>query len=65
MIHGEIVNTGESYRDQVRLRPWILLRHLFRLPVPFLGIATWKRSMQKLYWLAHNYEMTCAVFRKL
>jgi hypothetical protein len=65
MLRGEIVDTGESYRDQVRRRPWILLRHLFRLPVPFLGIEKWKRSMQKLYWLWHNYEMTCVVFQKL
>jgi hypothetical protein len=63
MLHGEILDVGESYRDQVRKRPWILLRHIFRAPVPFLGREKWRRSMGKLYWLKHNYKVTAAVFR--
>jgi hypothetical protein len=26
--------------------------------------AKWKRSMAKLYWLAAEYRITCAVFEK-
>jgi hypothetical protein len=63
MLRGEILDVGESYRDQVRKRPWILLRHVLRAPVPFLGFAKWKRSMGKLYWLRHNYQVTAAVFQ--
>lgn len=62
MLEGEIVDVGESYRNQVRKRPWILLRHVFRAPVPFLGLEKWRRSMGKLYWLKHNYQVTAAVF---
>lgn len=65
MLCGEILDVGESYRGQVRQRPWILLRHLLRAPVPFLGFEKWKRSMGKLYWLVHNYKVTAAVFRML
>ncbi len=63
LVHGEIIDVGESLRDEVKKRPWILLRPLFRFPVPFLGWAKWKRSMGKLYWLFHNYEVTGAVFQ--
>jgi hypothetical protein len=63
MLEGEILDVGESYRDQVKQRPWILLRHVFRAPVPFLGMEKWRRSMGKLYWLRHNYKVTAAVFR--
>ena len=63
MIRGEILDVDESYRDQVRKRPWILMRHVLRAPVPFLGLTKWKRSMGKLYWLKHNYQVTAAVFR--
>jgi hypothetical protein len=63
MLNGEILDVGESYRDQVKQRPWILLRHVFRAPVPFLGFDKWRRSMGKLYWLRHNYKVTAAVFR--
>ena len=63
MLHGEILDVGESYRDQVKQRPWILMRHVLRAPVPFLSVAKWKRSMGKLYWLRHNYQVTAAVFR--
>jgi hypothetical protein len=65
MLRGEILDVGESYRDQVKQRPWILLRHVFRAPVPFLGKEKWRRSMGKLYWLKHNYKVTAAVFRVL
>jgi hypothetical protein len=63
MLEGEILDVGESYRDQVKQRPWILLRHVFRAPVPFIGMEKWRRSMGKLYWLRHNYKVTAAVFR--
>ncbi len=61
---GAILDTGRSYRDDVRRRPWILLRHVVRFPVPFLSPAKWRRSMKKLYWLAAEYRITCAVFEK-
>jgi hypothetical protein len=62
MLEGEILDVGESYRDQMKKRPWILLRHVFRAPVPFLGLKKWRRSMGKLYWLKHNYRVTAAIF---
>jgi hypothetical protein len=65
MLDGTILGAGESYRDTVRERPWLLLRHLWRLPVPFLSFDKWKRSMARLYWLAAEYQITCAVFEKL
>jgi SAM-dependent methyltransferase len=62
---GTILGTGMSYRDAVRERPWILLRHVWRFPVPFLSLERWKRSMTRLYWLAADYRITCTVFEKL
>jgi hypothetical protein len=62
MLKGEIVDVGESYRGQVRRRPWLLLRHILRFPFPFIGFEGWKRSIGKLYWLMHNYRITGAVF---
>jgi hypothetical protein len=62
MIRGEIIDVGESYRGQVRRRPWILFRHLFRFPFPFIRFKGWKRSMRKLYWLFNNYRITGALF---
>jgi hypothetical protein len=62
MLKGEIVDVHQSYRDQVRQRPWLLLRHLLRLPFPFIGFKGWSRSMAKLYWLSHGYRITGAVF---
>ena len=52
-------------RDAVWQRPWLLLRHLWRFPVPFLSFEQWKRSMARLYWLAADYRITCAVFEKV
>ena len=62
MLKGEVVDVGESYRDQVRRRPWLLFRHVLRFPFPFIGFGGWKRSMAKLYWLTHNYRITGAAF---
>jgi hypothetical protein len=62
MLRGEIIDVGESYRGQVRQRPFILLRHVFRFPFPFIGFSGWKRSMRKLYWLFNNYRITGALF---
>jgi SAM-dependent methyltransferase len=63
MVKGEIIDAGQSYRDAVRRRPWILLRHITRFPFPFIGFKGWKRSMAKLYWLFNNYRVTAAAFR--
>lgn len=65
LLDNTILGTGESYRDAVRERPWILLRHVWRLPVPFLSFKRWRRSMARLYWLVAEYRVTCAVFEKL
>jgi hypothetical protein len=65
LLEGTILGAGVSYRDAVRERPWILLRHVCRLPVPFLSFDRWKRSMARLYWLVAEYRITCAVFEKL
>ena len=51
-----------SRRDQAP--PWLLLRPLLRLPVPFLGLAKWRNSMVKPYWLFHNYRVSAAVLRR-
>ena len=63
MLDGEIIDVGESYRGQVRRRPLILLRHVFRFPFPFIAFKGWKRSMRKLYWLFNNYRITGALFQ--
>jgi len=65
LLDGTILGMGESYRDAVRERPWLLLRHVSRFPVPFLSVRKWKRSMARLYWLAAEYRITCAVFEKI
>jgi SAM-dependent methyltransferase len=64
LVAAEIIDVGLSYRDEVRRRPWILLRHPLRLPVPFLGLAKWRNSMLKPYWLFHNYRVSAAVLRR-
>jgi SAM-dependent methyltransferase len=63
MLRGEIVDVGESYWGQVRKRPWILARHLLRLPFPFIGFAGWRRSMRRTFWLFNTYKITGAVFQ--
>jgi hypothetical protein len=65
LIDAAIIGAGMSYRDDVRRRPWILLRHVARFPAPFVSPEKWKRSMTKLYWLVAEYRITCAVFEKL
>jgi hypothetical protein len=65
LVAGTILGAGVSYRDTVRQRPWILLRHIARFPVPFLSFEKWKRSMARLYWLAADYRISCAVLEKL
>jgi hypothetical protein len=64
LLDGAIIAAGRSYRDDVRRRPWILLRHVARFPAPFVSWEKWKRSMTKLYWLAAEYRITCALFEK-
>jgi len=61
---SQIIDSGESYRDTVCRRPWILLRHLARLPFPFVDFEKWRASMQKPYWLFHNYQVSAAVLRR-
>ena len=63
MAHGEIVATG-YYWDDLRRRPWIILRHIVRAPFPFLSWSKWKRSMKKPYWLFRPYRVTIAVLEK-
>jgi SAM-dependent methyltransferase len=64
LVAGEIIDVGESYRDTVRERPSILLRHVFRFPAPFLGLEKWRNSMRKPYWLFHNYLVSAAVLHR-
>jgi hypothetical protein len=64
VLDGSIVDSGKSYLDNIRARPWIVFRHIFRAPFPMFGLAAWKRSMKKLYWLFHNYLYYCVVLRK-
>jgi hypothetical protein len=64
LLDAAIVGSGLSYRDDIRRRPWIVLRHLARFPAPFASWEKWKRSMAKLYWLVAEYRITCAVFEK-
>jgi SAM-dependent methyltransferase len=64
IIAAEIIDVGESYADDLRRRPWLLLRHLARAPVPFLGLEKWRRSMQKPYWLFHNYRVSALLLRR-
>jgi hypothetical protein len=63
LIAGEVIDTGESWWNDIRRRPWILLRPLLRLPFPFIHYAGWQRSMRRLYWLTHHYRVTAALFR--
>lgn len=65
VIAADILDVGQSYADEVRRRPWLLLRHLARAPVPFLGLEKWRRSMRKPYWLFHNYQVSAAVLRRI
>jgi hypothetical protein len=64
VVASQIIDSGESYLDTVRCRPWILLRHLARLPVPFLDFEKWRTSMQKPYWLFHNYQVSAVVLHR-
>jgi hypothetical protein len=65
LIDGTILGAGKGYGDAVRQRPWLLLRHLARFPVPFLSLEKWRRSMAKLYWLGVEYRISCAVFERI
>jgi hypothetical protein len=64
LLDSTILGAGKSYRDDVRQRPWLLLRHVARFPVPFLSLEKWRRSMAKLYWLTAEYKISCVVFEK-
>jgi SAM-dependent methyltransferase len=64
VVASQIIEISESYRDAVRRRPWILLRHLARFPFPFLDFAKWTASMRKPYWLFHNYKVSAVVLRR-
>src|SRR5207237_9784184 len=41
MAAAELIDVGESYRDEGHRRPWLLLRHLARLPAPVLRLGQW------------------------
>ena len=59
-----ILTTG-SYREEFLRRPLTLfLRHILRLPVPFLGWVEWKRSVGKLRYLIQPYQVTCVALLK-
>lgn len=64
LVAAEVIDVGLSYRDEVARRPWLLLRHVLRLPVPFLDVAKWRNSMRKPYWLFHNYQVSAAVLER-
>jgi hypothetical protein len=64
LVAAEIIDVGESYGDEMRRRPWLLLRHVARAPAPFLGVEKWRRSMKKPYWLFHNYQVSAAILRR-
>ncbi|GAB5458985.1 MAG: hypothetical protein Hens3KO_20150 [Henriciella sp.] len=60
---AEVIETG-SYRDNLKKRPWIITRQIFRLPFPFLGWTKWKRSMKKFYWMIWPYRQSCVIVQK-
>ena len=64
VVEQQIIATG-SYRDHIRERPWIIFRHIFRFPFPFISFERWKRSMKKLYWLSNPYLQSCVIMRKI
>ena len=63
LVESEILAAG-YYWDDLKKRPWIILRQILRAPFPFLGWTRWKRSMKKLYWLIRPYLVTIAVLEK-
>ncbi|MBM3487652.1 MAG: hypothetical protein FJX67_13635 [Alphaproteobacteria bacterium] len=63
VLEAAVIEPG-SYRDDLRRRPWIILRQIVRAPFPFLGYTRWKRSMKKIYWLFNNYRITCVVLQR-
>lgn len=63
VVSQEVVNAG-SYRDVLKKQPLKIFRHIFRFPFPFIAFKKWQRSMKKLYWLIHPYQVTCVVIRK-
>ncbi len=63
ILERGIIETG-SYRDELRRRPWIIARQIFRLPVPFLGWTKWKRSMMKFYWMVRPYRQSCVILER-
>jgi len=64
LVEGLILGAGSCYRDELRQRPGLWLRHLARLPAP-IPLAPWRRSMAKLASMNAEYRITCAVFEKL
>lgn len=63
LVKAQIIEAG-SYRDKLRKKPWLILRHLLRLPTPFYRFRRWKQVMQKLYWVIYPYQVTCLILRK-
>jgi hypothetical protein len=63
MVCGVTIPTS-SYWNDVKKRPWILLRQILRAPFPFLSWTRYKRTMKKLYWLVNPYLVTVVVLQK-
>lgn len=65
---AEITHSAELpmgyYWDEIRKRPWILLRQVLRAPFPFLGWTKYKRTMSKLRFLVRPYVVTFAVLKR-
>lgn len=65
IIRKEVL-IGDNYWKKIRQRPVTLFfRHFFRFFIPFLGVAKWKRSMRKLYWLFNPYKVSAIMGRKV
>lgn len=64
MHEGCVLGAGIRYRDQLRRRPVLWLRHMGRLPAPFLSVERWRRSIDKVATMNAEYRITCAVFEK-
>lgn len=65
VLQKDILVDG-TYWDKIRQRPVTLFfRHFTRFFIPFVSWKKWQRSMRKLYWLFHHYEVSAIVGRKV
>jgi SAM-dependent methyltransferase len=63
VLESEILPAG-YYWDNLKRRPWLILRLILRAPFPFLGWTRWRRSMKKVYWMVKPYLVTIVVLEK-